>query len=161
MPIKASILVIGAGLTGLAGALFASHFNYVGPTQFELDATVLFLVMLIVGGQYSLLGASAGAVLIMALLELLRILLDNVLGVPFDMTAHLRQVFFAVALISVLAIRSTGLIAERLPKYVLPTRRAGGAGEIIPSTTPGVHTPFRHSHVPQPDPGRTSRALQL
>ena len=140
MPIKASILVIGAGLTGLAGALFASHFNYVGPTQFELDATVLFLVMLIVGGQYSLLGASVGAVLIMALLELLRILLDNVLGVPFDMTAHLRQVFFAVALISVLAIRSTGLIAERSPRYALPTRRAGEAGETIPPTAPGVHT---------------------
>src|SRR5689334_11417293 len=42
--LKLSAFVLGAGITGLAGGLFAHHFNYVGPTQFELDATMLFLV---------------------------------------------------------------------------------------------------------------------
>ena len=92
----------------------------------------------------------------MALLELLRILLDNVLGVPFDMTAHLRQVFFAVALIGVLAIRSTGLIAGAFAQIRSADAQGRGAGEIIPSTTPGVHTP-----VPaQPHSATGSRADQ-
>lgn len=119
-PVKASILAVGAGVTGIAGALFAHHFNYVGPTQFELDATILFLIMLIVGGQYSLVGATLGAVLMVLLLEVLRFLLDNVLAVPFEMTAHLRQVVFAVTLVLALAWRSSGLIPERLPIYRRP-----------------------------------------
>jgi len=133
-PVKAGIVAIGAGVTGVAGALFAHHFNYVGPTQFELDTTILFLVMLIVGGQYSLAGATLGAVLMVTLLEFLRFFLDNVLGVPFEMTAHLRQVVFAVALIAMLAWRGSGIVPEKLPVY----RRsrdgdATGAEHIAPS----------------------------
>jgi branched-chain amino acid transport system permease protein len=117
------IFMVGAGVTGVAGALFAHHFNYVGPTQFELDATILFLVMLIVGGQFSLTGATLGALLTVGLLEALRFALDNVFVVPFELTAHLRQVAFAGLLIATLAWRGQGLVPERLPKH----RRAGGA----------------------------------
>jgi branched-chain amino acid transport system permease protein len=127
-PVKASILVVGASITGFAGALFAHHFNYVGPTQFELDATILFLVMLIVGGQYSLTGATIGAVLIVLLLEALRFVLDNVLSVPVEMTAHLRQVVFAIILIVTLAWRGDGLVRERLPRYRRPKGDASEAG---------------------------------
>jgi branched-chain amino acid transport system permease protein len=126
-PVKMSILVIGAGLTGAAGALFAHHFNYVGPTQFEIDTTIFFLVMLIVGGQYSLFGASLGAVLMVGLLELLRYLLESVIVVPFEMTAHLRQVVFAVTLILVLTVRSGGLFPERLPRH----RRPAGLPPVL------------------------------
>lgn len=117
---KLSILLIGAGVTGAAGSLFAHHFNYVGPSQFELDLTMLMLAMLILGGQYSLLGATIGTVLMMALLEGLRFALDNVIGVPFEMTAPLRQASYAVVLILILAVRAKGLVPERLPRLKRP-----------------------------------------
>jgi branched-chain amino acid transport system permease protein len=135
-PVKISILITGAAITGIAGALFAHHFNYVGPTQFELDATILFLVMLIVGGQYSLVGATAGAVLMVLLLEALRFLLDNVLSVPFDMTAHLRQVVFAVTLVATLAWRGSGIFPEALPLFRRPPRAKLPA--VAASPTPAV-----------------------
>jgi branched-chain amino acid transport system permease protein len=154
-PVKTSILMIGAGVTGIAGALFAHHFNYVGPTQFELDATILFLIMLIVGGQYSLVGATLGAVLMVLLLEVLRFLLDNVLAVPFEMTAHLRQVVFAVTLIFVLAWRSSGLVRETLPinrRPATPAGKSAASGDRLPSVSiasAAANTPAEHT---KPDP---------
>lgn len=154
-PVKLGILVIGAGLTGAAGALFAHHFNYVGPSQFELDATILFLVMLVVGGQYSLAGATLGALLMVAVLELLRLLLENVLSVPFEMTAHLRQVFFAATLILVLSIRGSGLVRESLPRY----RRNGRLA--VPGTEEFAPTPVAAaaSVAPLPRPAESQPIL--
>lgn len=126
---KLSIFVIGAAVTGAAGGLFAHHFNYVGPTQFELDATVLFLVMLIVGGQFSLVGATAGALLMVALLEVLRYLLESIFHVPAELTAHLRQMFFAATLIFVLSVRNKGLFPERRPVHL---RAAAPTAEVMP-----------------------------
>lgn len=113
---KLSILLIGAGVTGAAGSLFAHHFNYVGPSQFELDLTMLLLAMLILGGQFSLLGATLGAVVMMGLIEALRFALDNVLAVPFEMTAPLRQAAYSVLLILILAVRAGGLVPDRRRK---------------------------------------------
>ncbi|MBR1121018.1 branched-chain amino acid ABC transporter ATP-binding protein/permease [Bradyrhizobium lablabi] len=115
--VKLSAFVLGAAITGLAGGLFAHHFNYVGPTQFELDATMLFLVMLIVGGQYSLVGATLGPILVVLMLEALRYLLESILGVPAELTAHLRQLFFVLTLIAILSVRSNGLVPERRPRH--------------------------------------------
>lgn len=114
---KLSILLIGAGVTGAAGSLFAHHFNYVGPSQFELDLTMLLLAMLILGGQYSLTGATVGAALMVGLLEALRFVLDNGLGVPLEMTAPLRQAAYSIIQILILAVRAHGLFPERLPRH--------------------------------------------
>jgi branched-chain amino acid transport system permease protein len=128
--IKLSIFTIGAAVAGIAGGLFAHHFNYVGPTQFELDTAILFLVMLIVGGQYSLIGATVGPVLMVALLEALRYLLEDVLFVTPELTAHLRQVFFAVTLIVVLSVRSKGLFPERPVRHRRQKDLDGKAAEL-------------------------------
>jgi branched-chain amino acid transport system permease protein len=149
---KLSIFMIGAAVAGAAGGLFAHHFNYVGPTQFELDATVLFLVMLIVGGQYSLVGATAGAVLMIALLEILRFLLEDALHVPAELTAHLRQLFFAVSLILVLALRSQGLVPERLVRH----RRAAPS---LDTTEDGAEFAAPRMVAPKFEPPRDARVV--
>ncbi|PWR17810.1 ABC transporter permease subunit [Zavarzinia compransoris] len=160
-PVKLGILVIGAALTGFAGALFAHHFNYVGPSQFELDATVLFLVMLIVGGQYSLLGATLGTVLMIALLEVLRYLLESVLVVPFEMTAHLRQVFFAVALLAMLSLRGGGIMPERLPRYrnARPAPAPQGDDEFAPVPVDSLPVDSAPRVVPLPNHGPETKPI--
>ncbi|WKW51052.1 branched-chain amino acid ABC transporter ATP-binding protein/permease [Rhodomicrobium lacus] len=128
--VKLSVLLIGAGLAGAAGALFAHHFNYVGPSQFELDLTMLMLAMLIFGGQFSLTGATIGVFAMMGLLEGLRFALDNWLGVPFEMTAPLRQAAYALFLIGVLVLRPNGLFRERTAEYVKPS---GDSQAVFPN----------------------------
>jgi branched-chain amino acid transport system permease protein len=125
--VKLSVLLIGAGL---AGALFAHHFNYVGPSQFELDLTMLMLAMLIFGGQFSLTGATIGVFLMIGLLEGLRFALDNWLGVPFEMTAPLRQAAYALFLIGVLILRPNGLFRERTAEYLKPS---GDSPAVFPN----------------------------
>lgn len=132
MPVKLSILAIGAGVTGAAGAIFAHYFNYVGPSQFELNLVVLFLMMLILGGQYSLVGATVGTVAMIVLLEALRYALENVLHVPFTITAHMREVVFSVVLILVLVVRPNGMFPERFIAYGIPDR--GVPPDVAPAS---------------------------
>jgi urea ABC transporter permease protein UrtC len=61
---KIKIYVISAGLAGLAGALFAAVFSYVGPTIIGFVLSTEVLIWVIVGGKGTLLGAMLGAILV-------------------------------------------------------------------------------------------------
>ncbi len=61
---KLVVLIVGAGIAGIAGALFAAVNNYVSPTVFSLFFTAQIIMWLLVGGLGSLLGAVVGCVLI-------------------------------------------------------------------------------------------------
>ncbi|KAB8141518.1 ABC transporter permease [Chloroflexia bacterium SDU3-3] len=55
---------LGAACAGLAGAIFASGFSYVDPTQTEFRLSAMVLAMVVVGGAGSIHGAIIGALLI-------------------------------------------------------------------------------------------------
>ena len=61
---KLIVLVIGAGIAGMAGVLFAATQNYVSPPVFGLFFTAQIIMWLLVGGLGSLLGAVVGCILI-------------------------------------------------------------------------------------------------
>lgn len=61
---KTLAFAVSAGFTGIAGGLFAFHLTQVDPTSFSLILSILFLVMVVVGGAGSILGPILGAVLI-------------------------------------------------------------------------------------------------
>ena len=61
---KIKIYVISAGLAGLAGALFASVFSYVGPTIIGFVLSTEVLIWVILGGKGTLIGAMLGAILV-------------------------------------------------------------------------------------------------
>jgi urea ABC transporter permease protein UrtC len=61
---KIKIYVISAGLAGLAGALFASVFSYVGPTIIGFVLSTEVLIWVILGGKGTLVGAMLGAILV-------------------------------------------------------------------------------------------------
>ena len=66
--------MLGAGFAGAAGVLFAHFALYVAPDDFNLSQSILYLVMLIVGGEGSIAGAVLGALLLTFLPEWLRFL---------------------------------------------------------------------------------------
>ena len=61
---KIKIYAISAGIAGLAGALFAAVFSYVGPTIIGFVMSTEILIWVIVGGKGTLLGAMLGAFLV-------------------------------------------------------------------------------------------------
>ena len=61
---KLAAFVIGAGIAGLAGVLFASWGSFIGPTVFGIAFAAQVIIWILVGGLGTLSGAVLGTVLI-------------------------------------------------------------------------------------------------
>ena len=61
---KLAVFTIGAGVAGLAGALFTAWGAYVSPTVFSMVFTAQIIIWVLVGGLGTLVGAIVGCVLI-------------------------------------------------------------------------------------------------
>ena len=68
---------ISAGITGLAGALWAHKLGFLSPESFTIFQSIEFLVLVIVGGLGSIHGAIFGSVFIVALPQAIAILKDH------------------------------------------------------------------------------------
>jgi branched-chain amino acid transport system permease protein len=64
---KTLAFAISAGITGLAGALYAHLFDRINPSNFSLLMSIEMLVMILVGGLASVLGSVLGAALLVFL----------------------------------------------------------------------------------------------
>jgi branched-chain amino acid transport system permease protein len=69
---KLVAFLMGAGLAGLAGALYTHYTAFVSPRIVDTWVNVLLAAMVIVGGEGTLLGPVVGAVVLTALPEALR-----------------------------------------------------------------------------------------
>jgi branched-chain amino acid transport system permease protein len=78
--VRVAAFAVGAGLAGLSGAMFAYYIGFVGPTNFDVQQSLLIFEMAIIGGLGSVRGAVLGAVLLIALPEVFRPLQDYRLG---------------------------------------------------------------------------------
>ncbi|TCL03571.1 branched-chain amino acid ABC transporter permease [Sodalis ligni] len=70
--LKSQVLLVSYFFAGIAGALWAHTTGYIAPDSFKFDQSVLILAMVVVGGLGSLPGAIIGAILLIALPEVLR-----------------------------------------------------------------------------------------
>ncbi|HET8725863.1 MAG TPA: branched-chain amino acid ABC transporter ATP-binding protein/permease [Anaeromyxobacteraceae bacterium] len=68
---KVAGFALGSGLGGLAGALYAFNFQFLQPTVFVYELTVILLLGVVLGGRKSLWGAFVGAALVALLPNLL------------------------------------------------------------------------------------------
>ena len=67
---------IGAAFAGVAGAYFAALVQFIEPAPFSLSASLMMLLMVIVGGSGRFLGPLLGAAIVILLPEWLRFLKD-------------------------------------------------------------------------------------
>ncbi|MBL7179325.1 MAG: branched-chain amino acid ABC transporter permease [Desulfobacterales bacterium] len=58
---KIMVFVYSAALASLAGSLYAHYMNFVNPATFDLFFSIKLLIMLALGGMYTLWGAVIGA----------------------------------------------------------------------------------------------------
>ena len=111
---KVQAFALGAGVLGLAGALYA-HFNaYVAPDAFQPLITIYVVLALTAGGTGTMRGAVLGAILVIALTEGTRFFGGALPGLKPVQIAALREAVIGVTLILVLHIRPDGIIPERI-----------------------------------------------
>lgn len=104
---KLVIFVISGGMAAIAGSLFASYITFVDPSTFTLNESIFILAMVILGGLASLRGSVLGAVLLILIPEALRFV-----GMPNDIAAQMRQVFYGLILILLMLYRPQGLLGK-------------------------------------------------
>ncbi|WP_176038565.1 branched-chain amino acid ABC transporter permease [Brucella tritici] len=109
--------VLGACVTGIAGALYGHFLGTLRVESFYLDQTFLFITMLVVGGMRSLTGAVVGTICISLLSELLRLLEVGVVVPGTDITLAtapgLGDVALAAAMLAIMLFRPQGITGGR------------------------------------------------
>jgi branched-chain amino acid transport system permease protein len=68
---KAKIFALSAILAAIGGSLYAHYIAYVSPDSFTAEASILIIIILAVGGVYSVWGALIGTALLIALPQVL------------------------------------------------------------------------------------------
>ncbi len=105
---KVKIFVIAGMVAGLAGAMYASYYTYIDPLTFDVHVSVAILSMVLIGGMGTLSGPVAGAILLMALPEVIRFL-----PFPSEVLGNLRQISYGLIIVAFCFLRPTGLVRAR------------------------------------------------
>jgi len=108
---------IGAALGGLSGLLFASKNSYVDPASFDVNISILFVAMVVIGGAGNMAGVALGAFLLTYLPERFR-----------EFTEY-RTLMFGLAMVVIMILRPQGLIPSGRRTRELKDR----AKEVEPS----------------------------
>jgi branched-chain amino acid transport system permease protein len=86
---KVKSFAISAAITGFAGCLFAHKLSFISPEMFTLQLSIEFIIVIIIGGAFSLHGAVLGAIFIVMVDPFLTFLKDDIPGVIGGMAATL------------------------------------------------------------------------
>lgn len=129
---KVLVFVIGAAFAGLAGAMFANYNAQVTPEDFNFNAGVLMVVMVVLGGMGSFTGTIVATVLLYFAPVLLALWLPRTQipvfydptqgGVVYRGLKELWQVFFSLLLIVLVLVRPQGIMGGhelRVPRKLL------------------------------------------
>ena len=103
---KVLAFVIGAGMAGLAGALYLNYVTQIEPREFNLLKGIYILLYVVLGGM----GSLSGTVLATAVLYVLDKVVLNLM--PSEIQAW-REVMFALLLILLMLLRPQGLLGSR------------------------------------------------
>jgi branched-chain amino acid transport system ATP-binding protein/branched-chain amino acid transport system permease protein len=120
---------VSAVLAGMAGALYAAHNGVINPTEFDTNLSVLFLVVVVVGGAGREWAAIIGTIVFVGAPELLTFLDDW------------RSLVYGVVLLAVMVFAPDGIggLAERLWHQAVASirKRGSAAGRPVAMTDAG------------------------
>src|SRR5277367_3668484 len=106
---KVEAAALAGAFGGIAGGLYATFLSFIDPSSFDLDASILLLTMVVVGGARTLAGSIIGPFLLLALPQLLPLL-----DIPTTIAAAMRQLIYGLLLNLFMMFRPQGLAGERL-----------------------------------------------
>jgi branched-chain amino acid transport system permease protein len=97
---KVAAFVASSTIAGIAGGLFAYYNMYLHTNSFTFIKSIEFIIMVVIGGLGSTLGAVVGAAIYTILIEVLRV------------SAQYRMVAFSLMLILIMIFRPQGLFGS-------------------------------------------------
>ncbi|MFQ5686783.1 MAG: branched-chain amino acid ABC transporter permease [Candidatus Scalindua sp.] len=104
---KLQAFLIACSMVALAGGLYATYVSYIDPTSFTLDESILMLSMVIVGGTGNFRGPIVGALILIAIPEILRFV-----HIPDAFAANIRLLIYGLLIITMAHFRPQGLAGE-------------------------------------------------
>jgi branched-chain amino acid transport system permease protein len=111
--VKLLAFAMGASFGGVAGAMFASFQGFVSPESFSLTESIAVLAMVVLGGMGHIPGVVLGGVLLAALPEILRHVVEPVQRMLFGQVLIdaeiLRQLLYGLAMVLIMLNRPAGL----------------------------------------------------
>jgi branched-chain amino acid transport system permease protein len=111
--IKLLAFAMGASFGGVSGAMFASFQEFVSPESFSLMESVAVLAMVVLGGMGHIPGVILGGLLLAALPEVLRHVVEPMQLMLFGKIVIeaevLRQLLYGLALVAIMLYRPAGL----------------------------------------------------
>jgi branched-chain amino acid transport system ATP-binding protein len=127
LTIKTAAFAVSAMLAGLAGGLFAPLSGFVTPDSFGFMQSILFVLVVIVGGPGSGAGPLVGAIIVAILPELLS-----------DM-ADYRLLFFGALLLLMLWVAPDGVVGalRGIAQRWRPAKRPLSANSVVSAEGPG------------------------
>ena len=78
---KVKSFAISAAITGFAGVLFAHKMTFISPEMFTLQLSIEFIIVILIGGTFSLHGAVLGAIFLVMIDPFLTYLKDDMPGI--------------------------------------------------------------------------------
>ena len=124
---KLRLFVVAAALAGLAGGLFAFYAQFVGPEDFVIVLSLLFVVMVSVGGLGSVYGAVLGTVTVVYVEHKLRDLGTHESLLGWDLPARgptiLSLGVFGALLVAIMIFFPHGLLPAVLGRVAAVRRR--------------------------------------
>ncbi|ARP95502.1 ABC transporter permease subunit [Bordetella genomosp. 13] len=111
--VKLLAFAMGASFGGVAGALFASMQGFVSPESFSLTESISVLCMVVLGGMGHIPGVILGALILAALPEFLRAVVEPAQRLLFGEVVldpeGIRMLLFGLAMVCVMLFRPAGL----------------------------------------------------
>ncbi|MBD8564136.1 ABC transporter ATP-binding protein [Oxalobacteraceae sp. CFBP 8763] len=111
--VKLLAFAMGASFGGVAGAMFGAFQGFVSPESFSLTESIAVLAMVVLGGIGHIPGVVLGGVLLAALPEVLRHVVDPaqqaLFGKVIIEAEVLRQLLYGLALVLIMLVRPAGL----------------------------------------------------
>jgi ABC-type branched-subunit amino acid transport system ATPase component/ABC-type branched-subunit amino acid transport system permease subunit len=106
--LRTTAFAVSAIAAGIAGGVFASLNNFISPESFPFFQSILFLLVVMLGGADTVLGPLIGAVVVVLLPELLSFL------------AGYRLLFVGLLMLLVLRLAPTGIVGLLAPFFAKP-----------------------------------------
>jgi ABC-type branched-subunit amino acid transport system permease subunit len=123
--LKLKAYLLGAGIGGLAGALFAAYLSAFNTSAWAPLETIVLYAAVLVGGRGNIRGVVLGVLIVIVLIEESTRFLPEIPGHPTIVLA-LRPIVIGAALILFLRFRPQGLLPER--RYVDPIQQKTARG---------------------------------
>ena len=111
--VKLLAFAMGASFGGVAGAMFAAFQGFVSPESFSLTESIAVLAMVVLGGMGHIPGVVLGGIILAALPEVLRHVVEplqkSLFGEGLIDAEVLRQLLYGLAMVLIMLYRPAGL----------------------------------------------------